>query len=193
MAVKSNGRTRLQKMVFLLDRCGADLGLNFTYHYYGPYSSDLTDGWLDAKAEDRIHVEEKIGGYGVPYSVFRLKKSRIRRKDLGNLEPEEAEAATQKMREVSNTVLELAATMVFLQEEVSARASHRGAEGPKTEQGDRPSHCEGRRLAEGSRPSSSRRGAESDAVKALAAMCHRLRSWPNVTLPSAELPLFLAS
>ena len=113
-----NGRTRLQKMVFLLDRCGADLGLNFTYHYYGPYSSDLTDGWLDAKAEDRIHVEEKIGGYGVPYSVFRLKKSRIRRKDLGNLEPEEAEAATPKMREVSNTVLELAATMVFLQEEV---------------------------------------------------------------------------
>lgn len=113
------GRTRLQKTVYLLDRCGADIGLTFSYHYYGPYSFELTDGWVDAEAEGWISVEEGIGNYAVPYSIFRAKKSRVGVKSFGKLGYNQAKKAVQRMHLASNTVLELAATMVYLYEDCS--------------------------------------------------------------------------
>ena len=34
------GKTRLQKTVYLLKECGIDLGFDFDYHHYGPYSEN---------------------------------------------------------------------------------------------------------------------------------------------------------
>ena len=113
----SAGRTRLQKEAYLLDRCGAAFGLSFTYHYYGPYSFELADGWEDARAEGRIEIEEALGGYGVPYSIFKLKDCGRDPDNLGGLPAADASARLEKMKKVSDIVLELAAATVYLKEE----------------------------------------------------------------------------
>ncbi|MDR1664159.1 MAG: SocA family protein [Clostridiales bacterium] len=33
----------IQKLLYLMERKGLNLGLTYSIHYYGPYSSDLTD------------------------------------------------------------------------------------------------------------------------------------------------------
>ena len=111
------GRTRLQKEAYLLDQCGAALGLSFTYHYYGPYSFELADGWEDARIEGRIKIDEQIGGYGVPYSIFTLKDCGRDPDNLGGLPAADASARLEKMKKVSDIVLELAAATVYLKEE----------------------------------------------------------------------------
>ena len=110
------GRTRLQKEVYLLDRCGANLGLSFTYHHYGPYSFDLTDGWIDAEANNLIDVEERFGRYDVAYSVFRSKSAATKDVPLGDLSVDSCVKLLEKMRSASDVTLELAATMVYLRE-----------------------------------------------------------------------------
>lgn len=111
------GRTRLQKEAYLLDRCGAHFGLPFTYHYYGPYSFALADGWADARYEKRIDIEEHTGRYGVPYSIFKLRESDHIPDDFEGLSANKARLHLQRMRNVSDVVLELAATFVYLKEQ----------------------------------------------------------------------------
>ena len=112
------GRTRLQKRTYLLHRCGGDFGLGFVYHHYGPYSFDLADGLIDARAEDVIEIEEKPGSYGVPYAVFRLKRSLPEPSRLGDLPISDARRLLGTMAEEgSDIVLEIAATIVFLRDE----------------------------------------------------------------------------
>ena len=109
-------RSRLQKGAYLLNRCGAKFELTFTYHHYGPYSSELTYGWEDAQAEGRIEIEEETGQHGVRYSVFRLKHSGEDPENLGDLSADTATKLVRKMGRFSDTVLELAATIVYLRE-----------------------------------------------------------------------------
>lgn len=112
------GRTRLQKQTYLLDRCGANFGLRFTYHHYGPYSFELAGGCADAQAEDRIVVDERVGRHhGVPYAIFMLAKEPAARDGLGALTAAQARSLLGKMQGVSDIVLELAATIVFLRDE----------------------------------------------------------------------------
>ena len=111
------GRTRLQKEAYLLDLCGAKFEISFVYHYYGPYSFGLADGWTDAQAEDRIEIEEKLGRYDVPYSIFKLKESGDTPDNLGNLSAADARERLLKMAAASDIVLELAATIVHLRKE----------------------------------------------------------------------------
>ena len=113
------GRTRLQKVAYLLDRSGAEFGLPFTYHHYGPYSFELADGWADARAEGRVHIAEQLGRHGVSYSIFTLDESENSPDDcgdLGELSASDAREQLKKMAPVSNVVLELAATIVYLKE-----------------------------------------------------------------------------
>ena len=112
------GRTRLQKRTYLLHRCGGNFGLNFVYHYYGPYSFDLADGLTDARAEGLIEIEETPGRYGVPYATFRLKESSGELERLGGLAIKDALRLRGILdNEASDIVLEIAATIVFLRDE----------------------------------------------------------------------------
>ena len=113
------GRTRLQKQTYLLDRCGADFGLPFIYHRYGPYSFELAGGCADAEAEERIEIEKRIGRHGVPYAIFTSTGDGAPPDALGGLPAARACALVEKMRGVSDIVLELAATIVFLRDEWS--------------------------------------------------------------------------
>ena len=111
------GRTRFQKQVYLLDRCGADFGFRYVYHHYGPYSFDLADGWVDARAENRITIEERLGRYSIRYSIFRTDASVEPPSAIGKLPAEAARMLLGKMQEVSDIVLELAATIAFFRAE----------------------------------------------------------------------------
>lgn len=111
-------RTRLQKEAYLLHRCGAnfDLPLPFIYHHYGPYSLALADGLIDAHADDRIDVEERLGSYGIRYAIFRSKGDHAPDR-LGDLSADRVRSLLREMQDVSDIVLELAAAIVFLREE----------------------------------------------------------------------------
>ena len=112
------GRTRLQKLAYLLHRCGADFDLPFVYHHYGPYSFDLADGLTDARAEGRIEIEEQIGRHGIRYAIFKSKGDAGPQQRLGELSAKKARSLIRKMENVlDDIVLELAATIVFLRDE----------------------------------------------------------------------------
>ena len=118
--IKLNGpelkdQTRLQREAYLLDRCGAEFGLSFVYHHYGPYSSELVEGWTDAYAEGRIEITEESGRYGVLYSIFRRKELGDP-DNLGELAATDARERLQKMAKASDIVLELAAAIIYLKE-----------------------------------------------------------------------------
>jgi len=113
------GRTRLQKQAYLLHRCGANLGLRFTYYYYGPYCFELAAGVNDARAEGWVDIEERTGRHGVPYAIFRsVAGSDSDPPDcLGELPADQARDLLRRMKPVSDVVLELAATIVFLRDQ----------------------------------------------------------------------------
>lgn len=110
------GRTRLQKGAYLLHRCGANFDLFFTYHHYGPYSFELADGCLDAHAEGRIEIEERPGRYRIRYAIFRLQENVKPSGCLGALSTDEVRPFMEKIKKVSDIVLELAATIVYFVE-----------------------------------------------------------------------------
>lgn len=114
------GRTRLQKGGYLLHRCGANFGLPFIYYHYGPYSSDLASGCLDALADKRIKIRERPGRHGVRYAIFTLGKDARPSGRLGALSADEARPLLRKIERVSDTVLELAATIVYFVENGSS-------------------------------------------------------------------------
>ena len=112
---KLTGRTRLQKQAYLLHCCGADLNeLDFIYHYYGPYSFELADGCVNAKAEGLITMDEHHGQYGTPYTVFRATEPQ-QSAGIGELSPKQSKAVVDRTNQASSIALELAATAAFLQ------------------------------------------------------------------------------
>ena len=111
------GRTRLQKLAYLMHRCGAEFDLPFIYHRYGPYSFDLAEGVLAALADKKIEIEEKTGRYGVNYAIFSLKNRNENPGCLGELDSRSAATLMAKTKGTPDIVLELAATILFLRDE----------------------------------------------------------------------------
>lgn len=109
------GKTRLQKTFYLLDQLGMNSGAEFDYHHYGPYSADVASAAEMATLLHDFESEERhSGARGVPYVVYSSKEEQP--KKLGDLPRALAESALTSMAAVSDVVLELAATMVFLRE-----------------------------------------------------------------------------
>lgn len=111
------GRTRLQKIAYLMDRCGGKFGCTFTYHYYGPYCFELAGAIDDAEMAGHIKIEERPGRHGVPFAVFTLNDATDKPDRLGSLQFCKAHELLQKTKPFSNTVIELAATVVFLRDD----------------------------------------------------------------------------
>ena len=110
------GRTRLQKEVYLLHRCGGDFAVDFVYHYFGPYSFEIADAIDDACRENSIKSQIRTGRYEIPYTIFRTARKSARPQGIGSLSGERASVLIQSMKNVSDIVLELAATIVFLRD-----------------------------------------------------------------------------
>ncbi len=111
------GRTRLQKQAYLLKRCGIGFDIQFTYHRYGPYSFDLSEGLDDAIDDERVTFEEDLGRYEVPYAIFQLKNRSSDPAACPDYFGRSAKQLIQKITKVSGIILELAATIVFLRDE----------------------------------------------------------------------------
>lgn len=128
------GRTRLQKVMYLLDQLGLDSGFKYTYHHYGPYSSDLSEAVSDAIACNLVsETEDYRLSDGVPYSIFETRSDDF--KEMGD---EDLVRSLKKLNSKSATILELAATIHWLKffENVSDDGAElRRRKGPKVDGG----------------------------------------------------------
>ena len=111
-------QARLHTEAYLLQKCGAELEIPFTYHHYGPYSPALAEGWVEAHAGNRIEIERKLRSYGVACLVFRLANNRDDSvATIGALSVDHARKLVETMSKVSDTTLELAGAIVYLRDE----------------------------------------------------------------------------
>jgi len=108
------GKTRLQKIAYLLEAKGVGLGLDFDYHNYGPFSAELAFAADDAKSLGYIRIDTQPGDYAIPFTIFRSLE------DTPQFEDSEDRGAKNKALETimpySSLVLELAATAIYLRE-----------------------------------------------------------------------------
>ncbi len=107
-------RIRLQKIAYLLERLGMESGFAYQYHHYGPYSRDLDNAVLDAKAFG--YVAEKFDhrrSDGARYSIFELTK-KPQTDVFDRLGAYNVKTIVRKLADSNVTVLELAATAHWL-------------------------------------------------------------------------------
>lgn len=107
------GKTRLQKVAYLLfakDLWPTDL--TFSYHYYGPFSHELSYGVDDAVALDLVSAERRLGSHKEPYVVFSAQPTTPDFPAADHRELVQGVLAT--LSKYSAVELELAATAHFL-------------------------------------------------------------------------------
>ncbi|MBO8159723.1 type II toxin-antitoxin system antitoxin SocA domain-containing protein [Thermosyntropha sp.] len=83
--VESPGKKVVQKLVYLIQRKGVNLGFDYAIHYYGPYSSELDDflyslkikGILDIVPDGNKHRIDFIGDEYGEYEEEELKISAV--------------------------------------------------------------------------------------------------------------------
>lgn len=106
------GRTRLQKIAYLLEITKLGSGFSFEYRHYGPFSEGLANGVASACLWDLITEEERTAQWGGSYSIFNTAQSGPSPK---------VDAARKQILELgvkANPIsLELAATAAFLEKE----------------------------------------------------------------------------
>ncbi len=103
------GRTRLQKIAYLLSAVGMEDGLTFYYKHYGPYSEELATAAGLGHLFGELTETEHPASWGGTYSIFEA----VRPADLEPASEVRCQFASEAARSDS-IVLELAATAVFL-------------------------------------------------------------------------------
>src|ERR1700691_498288 len=76
------GRTRLQKIAFLLKLAGYEVNFPFEYHHFGPYSEGLSEAMEIAVALGPVKEEERSADWGGRYSIYKLDRE-VAPPDLG--------------------------------------------------------------------------------------------------------------
>jgi uncharacterized protein YwgA len=102
------GRTRLQKIAFILEAAGLGVGFPFRYKHYGPYSEQLTAASQWARMLGLMSESETVAAWGGVYSTFSTQMP---------LDPTTHPARhriAQQMVNADAVELELAATALFL-------------------------------------------------------------------------------
>jgi len=105
------GRTRLQKIAYLLELAGVGDGFVFEYRHYGPFSEDLATAVRNAGLLGFLDEEERPTSWGGFYSIFTsdgASDSDVR---------DERKALARMAAEADPIELELAATAAFLASE----------------------------------------------------------------------------
>lgn len=101
------GRTRLQKIAYLLELAGFGDEFPFEYRHYGPYSEELAQAMEIASALGPVKEVERVADWGGRYSIYTLSKDVAPRN--------EARAKfVQQAKSFDATELELAATAAYL-------------------------------------------------------------------------------
>jgi hypothetical protein len=103
------GRTRLQKIGYLLELAGLGEGFSFGYRHYGPYSEELASAARDASALGLLSEKEVAAAWGGVYSIYRAQPAAR----IANVAPARRRLAREATA-ASAIELELAATAAFL-------------------------------------------------------------------------------
>lgn len=100
------GRTKLQKTVAILELSGLGPGFSYSYHFYGPYSEELTSAVDRAVLLGLMEEQERVAAWGGRYSVYHAPR----------VEPDLAEKRemVQIAAGADSLVLELAVTAAFI-------------------------------------------------------------------------------
>lgn len=109
---KSVDRMRLQREAYLLSCCCVrEWRFSFNYYHNGPYSREIEDGCVEAQAQGAIRIEERFSDHHhIPYSVLKNGKNMV----VDRLSEDVCERLNM-IRETSEVVLEIAASIVFFQ------------------------------------------------------------------------------
>lgn len=102
------GRTRLQKMAFILEASGLGSGFPFIYKHYGPYSEELSSASRTAAILGLMNETESPASWGGTFSTFEARLP---------LDPNVPNARRRVAQETVNAdaiELELAATALYL-------------------------------------------------------------------------------
>jgi uncharacterized protein YwgA len=110
------GRIRFQKIFYLLEQLGMQSDISFSYHHYGPYSEELSIAIERASLPGGPIKEEKKSISDNYYSVYSSVRSKNSRSDnVGGLPWKKVCEYVQIMKAESSMVLEIAATVHWLQ------------------------------------------------------------------------------
>ncbi len=102
------GRTRLQKMVRLLQRLGAPIDYDFTIHFYGPYSEGVSS---DIGLLEKLGLIKETSGLTYGGSVFyNITATKDAIQFTNDSDFKHYEKFIKIMSSVETTILELAAT-----------------------------------------------------------------------------------
>lgn len=108
------GRTRLQKVAYLLTIAGLEDGPSFAYKHYGPYSEVLANAAREAALFGLLSETEAQAQWGGTFSTYRV----------AEMSPVDTPLARRRLAETAaaaNAIeLELAATAAFLAREGQA-------------------------------------------------------------------------
>lgn len=106
------GRTRLQKIAYILTASGLDNTFSFSYKHYGPFSEELATAAREAQLLGLVNETEHVAGWGGSYSVFQVNQAAA---------PEGVSEARLSLARLAAqadaAALELAATALFLSKE----------------------------------------------------------------------------
>ncbi|NLM70400.1 MAG: hypothetical protein GX181_00370 [Synergistaceae bacterium] len=104
------GRTKLQKIIYLMTAAGWQSDFSFRYHHFGPYSESLAEAVDDARILGMVREDVKFTNAKNPYSVFTLTDGQEAMQGFN----EKIGCLLKKASDANAVELELAATALFL-------------------------------------------------------------------------------
>lgn len=108
------GRTRLQKIAFLLELSGVGDGFRFSYHHFGPFSEELSSAAETAEIFDMVHEESKKASWGGTYSVYTTNESDMADDKISVTDSPVRTSIINMTNHAGAIALELAATAAYL-------------------------------------------------------------------------------
>ena len=105
------GRTRLQKIAYLLDVVGFNDGFRFAYKHYGPYSEGVATSAMVGSLLGNLTEVERQATWGGTYSIYSVDGQ-----PDDDVPPGRRQLASEAAK-ADSVALELAATAVFLARE----------------------------------------------------------------------------
>lgn len=102
------GRTKLQKVAYLMELSGLGSGFHFEYRHYGPYSERLSEAVGMADAFGLLKEEERRAEWGGTYSIYSVTES------AGERATGPRSTFAERAAGINAVELELAATAAYL-------------------------------------------------------------------------------
>ena len=132
------GKKKLQKLVFLIQEKGIDLGYEYGLHFYGPYSSNLDIETTTLSAEGIIKFDYS-SGYSHKMSITEGCKVKSR---LTNVQEKVIDSVIERFKDQSPSELELLTTAIYAYNNLQDKSMDSITQGVKKIKGSKYSKSE---------------------------------------------------